>query len=474
MMEERMFKQRVSWSLAFTLSLLLWAIVPASAFAQQPTPERTPAPLTRPTVLTRPVIPPPVAQPAPSTTTDAMPNAPLRPPYESLFVGMEGVLVESLNGETILANEADGAFNPASAVKLGTALTALGTFGPQHRFATAVWTNGTFDKETGTITGDLIISGRDPSFHYEHAVMLAHELNRQGIRTVTGDLIVAPGFTMNYNWSSQRSGDLFYDTLDSTRRPAAAIRAWTEERTAFGDTASLQTVPSVAVMGAVYVDSVPAGAKMLLLHRSSKLVDILKVLLCYSNNFMAERIGDAVGGPQGVRRYLTSNLGIKPEEVQLATTSGLGVNRVTPRAMMKIYRALREELAKNQLSPSDILPVAGIDPGTLQKRYTSTDRGSVIAKTGTLVRTDGGASALVGQMNTREGETLLFVILNQRGSVWRFREHQDLLVNMLQNSHGGPAPFSYRPNSLTLRLADIEFAGGSNARTDEYEPVVNQ
>ncbi|MGA9993804.1 MAG: D-alanyl-D-alanine carboxypeptidase [Pyrinomonadaceae bacterium] len=470
-----MFKQRVSGFTVFTLSLFLWAIMPLNAFAQEATPNQTPAPLTRPTVLMRPVTPSATQPSTPSTTETTTANAPLRPPYESLFVGMEGVLVENLNGETILANEADAAFNPASAVKLATALTAINTFGPQHRFATAVWTNGTFDKETGTITGDLIISGRDPSFHYEHAVMLAHELNRQGIRTVTGDLIVAPRFTMNYNWSSQRSGDLFYDTLDATRRPAAATRAWTEERTAFGDTASLQTVPSVAVMGAVYIDSVPANARMLLLHRSSKLVDILKVLLCYSNNFMAERIGDAVGGPQGVRRFLLSNLGIKPEEVQLATTSGLGVNRVTPRAMMKIYRALREELAKSKLTPADILPVAGIDPGTLQKRYTSdADRGSVIGKTGTLIRTDGGASALVGQMNTREGETILFVILNQRGNVWRFREHQDLLVNMLQNSHGGPAPFSYRPNALTLRLADIEFAGGSNARTDEYEPDVNQ
>jgi len=41
------------------------------------------------------------------------------------------------------------------------------------------------------------------------------------------------------------------------------------------------------------------------------------------------------------------------------------VNRVTPHAMMKIFRALRNELQKNKLSPSDILPVAGIDPGTL-------------------------------------------------------------------------------------------------------------
>jgi D-alanyl-D-alanine carboxypeptidase/D-alanyl-D-alanine-endopeptidase (penicillin-binding protein 4) len=300
--------------------------------------------------------------------------------------------------------------------------------------------------------------------------MIARELNRQGIRTVTGDLIVAPRFSMNFDWSTQRSGDALYDTLDASRRPAEATRNWYEERQSLGDTASLQTVPSVAVMGAVYVESVPARARLLLTHRSSKLVDVLKVLLCYSNNFMAERIGDTLGGPEGVRRLALNTVGLKPWEVSLASTSGLGVNRVTPRAMMKIFRALRNELAKHSLQPSDIMPVAGIDPGTLKKRYTSyPSRGSVIAKTGTLIRTDGGVSALVGQMQTARGETLLFVIFNQRGNVVRFRESQDALVTQLQSSRGGPAAFNYRPLTLAMRLADTEL-DSANARKDEYEP----
>jgi D-alanyl-D-alanine carboxypeptidase/D-alanyl-D-alanine-endopeptidase (penicillin-binding protein 4) len=301
--------------------------------------------------------------------------------------------------------------------------------------------------------------------------MIARELNRQGIRTVTGDLIVAPRFSMNFDWSTQRSGDVLYDTLDASRRPAAATRNWYEERRALGDTASLQSVPSVAVMGAVYVDSVPPRARLLLSHRSSKLIDVLKVLLCYSNNFMAERIGDTLGGPEGVRRAAINTTGIKPMDISLASTSGLGVNRVTPRAMMKIYRALLAELKKHKFSASDIMPVAGIDPGTLKKRYTSyPSRGSVIAKTGTLIRTDGGVSALVGQMQTARGETLLFVIFNQRGSVLRFRESQDVLVTQLQNGRGGPAAFNYRPLTLAMRLADTEL-DSANARKDEYEPA---
>ncbi|HEX8651130.1 MAG TPA: D-alanyl-D-alanine carboxypeptidase [Pyrinomonadaceae bacterium] len=463
-----MTRQVISQRLFFSLSLLiLLTTAPLAALAQQRTTDQLPPPTyTRPTVLSRPATPgtqPAPIAPAPDTYV---------PDYETPLIRTQGLLVQTLDGSSVMEQAADVAFNPASAVKLATALSALRSFGPEHRFITAVWTDGTFNAATGTITGDLIISGRDPSFHYEHAIMIARELNRAGIRTVTGDLIVAPRFSMNFDWSTQRSGEVLYDTLDAARRPAAATRNWYEERQSLGDTASLQTVPSVAVMGAVYVDSVPPRARLLLTHRSSKLVDVLKVLLCYSNNFMAERIGDTLGGTEGVRRHvINTTVGLKPADIQLATTSGLGVNRVTPRAMMKIFRALRDELAKHRLQPSDIMPVAGIDPGTLKKRYTSyPSRGSVIAKTGTLIRTDGGASALVGQMQTARGETLLFVIFNQRGNVLRFRESQDALVTQLQSTRGGPAAFNYRPLTLAMRLADTELDSAS-ARQDEYEPA---
>lgn len=376
--------------------------------------------------------------------------------------GLQGVLIETLDGKTVSAQAPDETFNPASSIKLATALVALRNFGPSHRFTTGFWTDGTFDKANGRILGNLYVTGRDPSFHLEHAVMIARQLNVMGIRTITGELVVAPGFTMNFNSSARRSGELFYDTLDATLRSSEALRAWTYERTVLGDLSSLQTVSSLSIMGDVSVGTVAPGARLLLTHKSSKLTDVLKVFLCYSNNFMAERIGDSLGGKEAVVRQLIATLGILPGEVYFASLSGLGINRVTPRAMMKILRALRIELQKNRLTPADIMPVAGIDPGTLEDRFTGPAwQGSVIAKTGTLIRTDGGASSLVGQMRTKNGDTLLFVIMNQRGNVARFRSNQDYLVMQVQNSRGGPKPFKYKPLALTMKLADTESVSGS-------------
>lgn len=371
------------------------------------------------------------------------------------------MLIETIDGKIVSSQAVDQEFNPASSIKLATALVALQTFGAQHRFSTGFWTDGSFDKTNGQIQGNLYVTGRDPSFHYEHAVMVARQLNALGIRTVTGNLVIATGFTMNFGSSARWSGEVLFETLDAAFRSGEATRSWTYERTTMGDAESLRTVPSVTIMGDIQIGSAPPAARLVLTHNSSKLIDVLKVLLCYSNNFMAERIGDSLGGTQSVRRRLISQLAIPAEEVQLASLSGLGVNRVTPRAMMKILRELRKELQKHKLTPSDIMPVAGIDPGTLEDRFTGPAwQGSVIAKTGTLIRTDGGASSLVGQMRTATGEVLLFVIMNQRGNVARFRENQDYLVMQVQNSRGGPKAFNYKPLALTMKLANTESISG--------------
>lgn len=407
-----------------------------------------------------------------SSSTAANPqsnNGLAQPGYLTPIYGLQGVLAETVDGATVAAQSIDEKFNPASSIKLATTLVALQSFGPEHRFLTSVWVTGTIDRTNGTLTGDLIVAGRDPSFHYEHAVLLARELNQLGIRTVNGNLIVAPGFTMNFDWSAKHSGEEFLNTFDAARRSGNATRAWIDERTLVSDNEGLRSVPSVVITGQVQIGSAPSGAIPLLTHKSSKLVDVLKVLLCYSNNFMAERIGESLGGPQAVRAVLVDKLKINPDEILMSSTSGLGVNRFTPRAMMKILRALRDELQKNRLSMSDILPVAGIDPGTLEDRYTDPlERGSVIAKTGTLVRTDGGASSLVGQMKTKSGRVVLFVILNQHGNVVHFRQNQDGIVTAIQNSLGGPAPFDYLPIRLSMRLADSD-KEAAKAR-GEYEP----
>lgn len=365
--------------------------------------------------------------------------------------GYSGILIESMDGNIVVESNADLTFNPASNVKVATAYAVLRTFGPDFRFMTNVYTDGVIDRTTGTLTGNVYVSGKDPIFGYQHAVAIANELNKLGIRSVTGDMIVTDDFVMNYSGSSLVSGRALYAAIDSSKRNAAATRSWLNYLTLSGKAA--QGIPAVTFSGSVYVQPIPSNLRLLFTHESAPMREILKATLCYSNNFLSERLGDMLGGPYAVARIVHLNVGVEPGEFSLATSSGLGYNRVTPNAMMKLLRALRLDLARYKMTFADIMPVAGIDKGTLEGRFDGDfSRGSLVGKTGTLGRTDGGASALAGEVNTRNGR-LLFVIFNMKGSVSRFRSFQNFYVSLVQGQFGGAEAITYNEIPLDSRLA---------------------
>jgi D-alanyl-D-alanine carboxypeptidase/D-alanyl-D-alanine-endopeptidase (penicillin-binding protein 4) len=265
---------------------------------------------------------------------------------------------------------------------------------------------------------------------------------------------VTDNFALNYSMSPVNSAAQFSTVIDSSRRSAVAARSWQNYLANSGKFGTITLIPSVAVVGRTFVQPVPGNVRQLFTHESAPLREIVKVMMCFSNNFISERLGDTVGGPYRVAQISQQAAGVSPAEFILQTSSGLGVNRVTPRAMMKLMRALRFELARHKMTFADVMPVAGIDKGTLAGRFASDFApGNVVGKTGTLGNTDAGVSALSGEMHTRQG-TFLFVIFNQRGSVPRFRAFQNSYIVNLQNQLGGAAPSPYNPISLDVRLAN--------------------
>jgi D-alanyl-D-alanine carboxypeptidase/D-alanyl-D-alanine-endopeptidase (penicillin-binding protein 4) len=90
----------------------------------------------------------------------------------------------------------------------------------------------------------------------------------------------------------------------------------------------------------------------------------------------------------------------------------------------------------------DVLPVAGIDDGTLKHRLDGADEaGRVVGKTGTFG--DYGASALVGAISTSDRGTVYFAILNHGVPVPEARRRQDRFVRVLLR-HLHSIPWSYR------------------------------
>ncbi len=446
-------KKTALWLCAALLSGISLTTINAfgqSVYTRPTTNSSTPKPL-----LQDIQVQPTKTNPTTSSTPLITKTASVNPVINDVTIpGYSGILVETLDGKSVVDSYSNYAFNPASNVKIVTAYSVLKTFGPDYRFQTSVWTDGQIDQNTRTLTGNLYISGRDPMFNLEHAVNVAYELNRLGISTITGDLIVTDNFAMNYNMSPVASGNSLATTLDAGKRNSATVKAWQNYLVNSGKYGKITLIPSVSLAGSVYVQPMPSNIRQLFTHESAPLREIIKVTLCYSNNFLAERLGDMIGGPYAVSRTAQLNANIPPQEFILQTSSGLGQNRVTPKAMMKVLRALRNDLAKWKMTFADIMPVAGVDKGTLEGRFdTDFSRGSVVGKTGTLGNTDGGVSALAGEITTRSGN-LLFVIFNQKGSVPRFRAFQNSYVSLIQGQFGGAAPMIYNPVALDVRLAN--------------------
>jgi len=350
---------------------------------------------------------------------------------------LEGIMVvQESTGNVVVSNNTTSLFNPASNVKVPTALWAVRTWGPDYRFTTEVSTDGTINAD-GALHGNLYVSGRYMLFGEKHGRQLARLLARMGITSVKGNLIVSPEFSMDLHSTGAAAGEKLMATLDPHHK-TPGLRS---ESGLLPD-----GTPEVAIKGSVKVDAPPATAALLATHNAPPLKDILKIMLCHSDNNMAERFGAMLGGPAALRTFLIESTGIDASEVQLASTSGLFVNRLSPQAMMKILQAFEAELKAHQLSFTDLLAVAGVDDGTLRGRFSAVGQaGSVVGKTGTLPETDLGVSTLSGQFNTNSEGTFLFVIFHMHGDVHRFRARQNSFVTGFQKAHSGARPFVYTP-----------------------------
>ena len=370
----------------------------------------------------------------------------------------QGVYVEAADGTVLLAQAAATPVHPASVSKVPTTLALLRKLGPDHRFITTFTAKGRVID--GTLYGDLIVaSDGDPSLVDEDALLVAGRLRQSGINRVSGSLrVTAP---LIFDWKTDSDGASLRRAL-SGETPAAALAAvraldllnatasaaGSPAGTAAGLSTSASLVPlgirfgTAAATPTAAATALPAGATAtalsttattttLIVHRSQSLLPLVKSLNDYSNNIFAP-FAEAAGGAAAVQALARS---VVPEEMRSEITLGDGAgadptNRLSPRVAVQLLRVLEHELAKSGHALCDILPVAGIDDGTLHDRLNGPgEAGHVLGKTGTFG--DYGASALIGAIRTTARGTVYFAVLNHNVPVPQARQRQDRFVRFL-------------------------------------------
>jgi D-alanyl-D-alanine carboxypeptidase/D-alanyl-D-alanine-endopeptidase (penicillin-binding protein 4) len=345
----------------------------------------------------------------------------------------QGVYVEASDGTVLLAQAADQPVHPASVSKVPTTLALLRRFGPEHRFVTSFAAGGPIER--GTLDGDLWVeSDGDPCFVDENALLVVERLNALGVQRVTGTLLARGPLT--FDWRSDPDAVRLRAAMSGAVPPAA----WAAVRTIDAPTADAAASASVTppairfANGAGSARSDAGGqpiARPLVVHRSQPLLSLVKALNDYSNNIFTP-LADAAGGAAAVESLARS---VVPAAMRSQITLGDGAgadprNRLSPRAAVKLLRALEEELMVSGHELYDVLPVAGVDEGTLRDRLNAPgEAGRVVGKTGTYG--DYGASALIGAIATRDLGIVYFAILDHDVPVPEARRRQDRFVRAL-------------------------------------------
>jgi D-alanyl-D-alanine carboxypeptidase/D-alanyl-D-alanine-endopeptidase (penicillin-binding protein 4) len=279
-------------------------------------------------------------------------------------------------------------------------------------------------------------------------------LRELGIERIDGALRVRGPLT--FNWRP--------DAADARLRAALGGRvpkaAWSAVRArAGGGTLSAGTEAPALRWGAVGTGGgSDAPAQVLVVHRSQPLLPMVKALNDYSNNIFRP-LAEAAGGAAAVER-LARELVPPNQRNEITLGDGAGVdprNRLSPRATVRVLRALEADLARSGHGLHDVLPVAGVDEGTLRRRLDGpAERGRVVGKTGTFG--DYGACALAGALRSARHGTVYFAILNRGIPIIPARQRQDAFVReLLRALDSEPWPYA-RDSAPAFTRARLDLA----------------
>lgn len=378
-----------------------------------------------------------------------------------------GMVQDALTGQVLFDRGGSEGRVPASNMKLLTAVAALRSLGPEHRFSTTVVAGPVPGQVVLVGGGDVLLGpgGSNPERAMGHAglaTLAAGTVEALKAEGASGELKVLvddslfSGPALNPAWESGdvAAGEvapLFPLALNSARydpavttgpRPQDSAMAAAEEfaarlRTAgaaagltvatgversprpAGAGTSAARTPAARTSETAAPEGGGPGQPRVLAHvQSATVSDQVDVMLQDSDNYLAEALGRLTaladglpgsndGATAAVRGQLAA-AGLATDGMKLADVCGLAMdNRVSARQFSEVVRAITSGSDTRLRAALDGFPVAGVT-GTLGTRYagdaTAGGAGLVRAKTGTL----NTVLALSGYVVDADGRLLVF------------------------------------------------------------------
>lgn len=359
-------------------------------------------------------------------------------------------------------SNSEAAVEPASVLKILTAVAATDLLGSEMRFETVVSAGA--QPVNGIVRGDLwLVGGGDPTLATEERVALltrtqphtsldalADRVAAAGVREVEGRVIgdesrydrvryipswpnrfivdgeIGPLSALTLNDGFSTSGHPGIAFADPPADAGAIFKQLLEAR-------------GVQVRGGVDGGAAPGALVQLASIESAEITEIVSAMLRDSDNGTAEMLvkeiglrrygkGSTASGIKAIAQSLASK-GTPTTGIKIADGSGLSpANRLSCRALTTVLMDAPESVRSG-------LPTAG-QTGTLSRRFVGTSvAGKLKAKTGSL---DGVASLAGYAVNTTD-QTLTFAYLaNGLPAALSARTLQDALATALVNEGTSP------------------------------------
>jgi D-alanyl-D-alanine carboxypeptidase/D-alanyl-D-alanine-endopeptidase (penicillin-binding protein 4) len=319
------------------------------------------------------------------------------------------------------SRSAQRASAPASNEKLFTTITLLHEVGPNFNYTTKLF--GTAPLVGHSVDGDLVVRGSgDPTLTRAGLSKIAHRLHASGVHHVTGNLVVddtryshktrVSGW--KHKFVPEETGPMSAFTVDHNewRGGAAFDRDPTTDNARLFRTALHKA--HITIRRRIEVRRTPAGATLLLTHRSAHLSAIIDATLTDSINFDAEMMLREAGAQRS--GHGSPATGVAAEQafarsfgLPLGTVhdgSGLSyTDRETPATLVRWLTMLKQLSIYKTMYYA--LPLS-CETGTLKYRMCGPNvHGEVRAKTGTLTH----VSALSGYVISKVGHPITFSFL---------------------------------------------------------------
>lgn len=365
--------------------------------------------------------------------------------------GFTGIVQDALTGQVLFDRGASEGRVPASNMKLLTAMAALRTLGPEHRFSTTV-TAGPAAGQVVLIGGGDVLLGPGESDaeqvlgHAGLATLAARTVEGLQARGTTGEVKVLvddslfTGPALNPAWqegdvAAGEVAPLYPLALNSARFDPAVTTGPRPQDSAI--TAAQEFAARLREAGAAAGLTVAAGVErspgaaqggvdggsgadpaVLAEVESATVAQQVDLMLRESDNYLAEALGRlaalATGQPgsndgaTAAVRAQVAEAGIPADSMKLVDVCGLAMgNQVSARQFAEVVRAMTAGTDARLREALDGFPVAGLT-GTLDTRYgegtTAGGAGLVRAKTGTL----NTVLALSGYVVDADGRLLVF------------------------------------------------------------------